>query len=131
MSPRIRLPLALCALFVPVGLTVAGASADARPVAHAAAKPKQCASGSPGSLRGGYYLGLAVSGGATCASGRSVQTAYQNCRLKHGLAGRCTTKVLGYTCKERRQAIPTQVTAAVTCTSGKKHVAYTYQQNVV
>ncbi len=124
-----RLPVALCALALSGGLAVAaGASASAVPVAHAA---KNCGSTSnQGSLRGGYYLSLTVAG-TTCAGGQKVQVAYQNCRLKAGLAGRCHAKVLGYTCKEQRQSISTQITAKVSCASGHKKVGYTYQQNLV
>jgi hypothetical protein len=124
-----RLPVALCALALSGGLAVAaGASAGVVPVAHAA---KNCGSTSnQGSLRGGYYLGLTVAG-TTCPGGQKIQVAYQGCRLKSGLGGRCHAKVLGYTCKEQRQSIPTQITAKVSCTSGHKKVVYTYQQNLV
>jgi hypothetical protein len=129
MSRPTRLPIALCAaLAVSGGLAAAGASAGTSPIAHAA---RNCASTSnTGSLRAGYYLGLTVSG-TGCSTGQKVQVAFQNCRLKHGRAGRCHSKVLGYTCKEQRQAIPTQITAAVKCTNGHRRVAYTYQQNLV
>ncbi len=123
-----RLPVALCALALGGGLAVAAGSAGADPVAHAA---KNCGSTSnQASLRGGYYLGLKVTG-TTCAGGQKIQVAYQSCRLKGGLAGRCHAKVLGYTCKEQRQSISTQITAKVSCTSGHKKIGYTYQQNLV
>jgi hypothetical protein len=129
--PRpIRLPVALCAVALTGGLAVAGTSAAAAPaVAHAA---RNCAStANTGSLRGGYYLSLTASG-TSCSGGQKVQVAYQNCRLKSGLSGRCHAKVLGYTCKEQRQkSIPTQFYAKVSCTSGHKKVGYTYQQNLV
>ena len=137
--PRIRLPLALCALVLTGVLTLSGASAGA-------ASKKLCSSSSANSLRGGYYLGLTVSGGATCSSARSLQAAWQSCRLKSSRAAKCqgagqapnlpakkykVAKLHGYKCTEVRQAIPTQVTGAVSCTSGKKKVSWTYQQNVV
>lgn len=134
--PRIRLPLALCALILTGVLTLGGATAGA-------AGKKLCSSSSANSLRGGYYLGLTTSGGATCTAARSLQAAWQNCRLKSGRAGKCqgagqpqghkpkVAKLHGYKCTELRQAIPTQVTGAVTCSSGSKKIAWTYQQNVV
>jgi hypothetical protein len=129
--PRLtRLPIALCALALSGGggLALAGTSAAAPVIAHAA---RNCGSTSnQGSLRGGYYLGLAVSG-TTCSAGQKVQVAFQNCRLKSGAAGRCHAKVLGYTCKEQRQSISTQITAKVSCTNGHKKIGYTYQQNLV
>lgn len=134
--PRIRLLLALCALILAGALTLGGATAGA-------ASKKLCSSSSASSLRGGYYLGLTISGGAKCASARSLQAAWQSCRLKSGLAGKCggagqtqgkklkVARLHGYKCTELRQAIPTQVTGAVSCSSGAKKVAWTYQQNVV
>ena len=128
MSRPYRLPVALCALALTGGLAATGASAGTSPLAHAA---KNCASTSnTASLRGGYYLGLTVSG-TGCSSGQKVQVAFQNCRLKHGRAGHCTAKVVGYKCKEQRQSDSTQVTGKVACTNGHKRVGYTYQQNLV
>jgi hypothetical protein len=37
--------------------------------------------------------------------------------------------VLGYSCSERRNTIPTEIDARVTCRRGSKRVVYTYQQN--
>jgi hypothetical protein len=127
-----RLPIALCALALAGGggLAVAGTSAASAssPVAHAA---RNCGSTSnEGSLRGGYYQFLVVSG-TTCSAGQKVQVAYQNCRLKSGLSGRCHAKVLGYTCKEQRQSISIQITAKVSCTHSHRKINYTYQQNLV
>ncbi len=126
MPRRIRLPIALCALALSAGPAVAGASAVASPVAHAA---RGCGSSSSGSLRGGYYLGLNVKG-TGCATGRRVQAGWQSCRLKHGLAGRCTARVAGFSCHEQRQSISIQITARVSCRRAGKTVGWTYQQNL-
>ena len=67
-----------------------------------------------------------------CATGRKVVKAFHECRRRKGVSGRCTTKVLGYSCTERRPAaerIPTQYTGYVTCKSGSKRVVQVYQQD--
>jgi hypothetical protein len=79
----------------------------------------------PGS---GYFTSLSVSG-VSCATGRRLMLAYYRCRLRHGRAGRCHSTVLGYTCRETRNAIPTEINARVTCRRGRRTVIHTYQQN--
>ncbi|MEA2221312.1 MAG: hypothetical protein QOJ35_3938 [Solirubrobacteraceae bacterium] len=78
-----------------------------------------------------YVTQLKVSG-TTCANGVKVTRAYQTCRLKHGKKGHCTTRVLGYSCTDRRPAsetIPTQFTGHVTCRRGDARVTHVYQQD--
>jgi len=139
LIPRlIRLPAALCALIVCSGLAFAasaGASTSqfTRAAATCGLNPKLDVSAS---LGGGYYTGLSVKG-TSCAGGRKVEAAVQACRLKHGVTGRCTTKVLGFTCKETRNKADLvsvngtllHYTAAVSCKATGKTVAYSYQQN--
>ncbi len=76
----------------------------------------------------GYFTSLSVTR-ASCATGRKVTLAYYRCRIRKGRAGRCTSSVLGYRCSERRQTIPTEINARVTCKRGSKRVVHTYQQN--
>jgi hypothetical protein len=129
MPPRIRLPLALCALLVPVGLTVFGASASASPRATAA-RTLSCKSGSTTTLAGGYYLNLRATG-TPCTSARAVQGGYQACRLKSGQKGKCHAKVAGYTCHEgKRNSIAVTFFAAVNCTNGAKKISWSYEQDV-
>jgi hypothetical protein len=66
----------------------------------------------------------------SCSTGSKVALAYYHCRLRHGKAGRCTGGVLGFGCSERRQSIPTEIDARVTCRHGKEEVVHTYQQNL-
>jgi hypothetical protein len=101
---------------------LAAAACALPPAAHAATcrVPKY-----PGS---GYFTSLSVSH-TSCATGRKVALAYYHCRLRHGVKGRCTSRVLGYSCKERRESIPTEIDARVTCTRGSRKVVHTYQQN--
>jgi hypothetical protein len=78
-----------------------------------------------------YVTQLKVSG-TSCANGRKVTKAFHTCRLKKGKTGRCTTKVLGYTCTDRRPAaerIPTQFTGYVTCKRGSAKITHSYQQD--
>ena len=68
----------------------------------------------------------------SCANGKKVTKAFHSCRLKKGAKGRCTTKVLGYTCTDRRPAgesIPTQFTGYVTCKRGSAKITHSYQQD--
>ncbi len=110
---------------------IAGAAAAAVAVAVApsatAASSRPCP---PPKYPGlGYFTSLTVSGGATCAGGGKVAVAYYRCRLRGGgAAGRCHGTVDGYACSERRNAIPTEIDARVTCRKGRLTVVHTYQQ---
>jgi hypothetical protein len=79
----------------------------------------------PGS---GYFTSLKVTH-TSCSTGRKLEVAYYHCRLRHGVKGRCTSRVMGYRCKEVRNSIPTEIDARVTCTSGSRKIVHTYQQN--
>lgn len=64
-----------------------------------------------------------------CSKGKAVVKAFHACATSHGPKGRCTKKVLGFACTERRgAAIPTQFDAKATCTKGKAKVDFTYTQ---
>ena len=79
----------------------------------------------PGS---GYFTSLKVTK-VSCATGKSVALAFHKCRTKHGISGRCASKVKGYSCREKRQSIATEIDGSVTCTYGARKVALKYQQN--
>jgi hypothetical protein len=77
--------------------------------------------------KGGYKVR-----GTSCASGKAVIKSFHSCRLKKGKKGRCTTKVRGYSCTDKRPSslsIPSQFTGNVTCSNGSKRVIHTYQQD--
>ena len=99
------------------------ACAAAAPAAHAS---KRCKAPTYPGL--GYFTSLSVTG-TSCATGGKVAVAYYKCRLKHGVKGRCTSRVLGYSCTEKRNSIATEIDARVTCRSGSRRVVHTYQQN--
>src|SRR3954447_22006766 len=115
LSPMLRPFLIATALSVVV--LVSGSAAAS---AASCSAPKY-----PGS---GYFTSLKVTK-VSCSTGKKVAIAYYKCRLKHGVSGRCTSRVLGYSCKETRTSIPTEIDARVTCKSGSKKVEHSYQQN--
>src|SRR5689334_9595683 len=93
------------------------------PTAHAAAN---CSDLRPGD---GYIVNIKTKG-VGCKTGHKVAKAHRSCRLAHGKRGKCTRKVLGYSCKEgKRNSISTQFTAKVSCKRGSKRVSFVYQQN--
>jgi hypothetical protein len=121
VSARFYIPSAL--LSVVVALAVA-AGASASPIASAS---KTCTPPKyPGS---GYFTSLSVSG-TSCSTGASLAKSYYKCRTAHGLKGRCTKKVSGYSCKETRESIATEINARVTCKKGRATVKHSYQQNL-
>ena len=126
MMSRTRLrmwSLALLSCLAAVALVAAATSASASPVAHAA---KSC---SPPKYPGqGYFTSLRETG-TSCKRAKEVTLAHYRCRVKHGKKGRCTSTVLGYHCTEKRNTVPTEIDARVTCKKGGATVVYTYQQN--
>ena len=79
----------------------------------------------PGS---GYFTTLKVTK-VSCSTGRSVALAFHKCRTKTSIKGRCTSRVNGYSCKETRKSIATEIDGRVRCTRGSRKVELTYQQN--
>jgi hypothetical protein len=126
-TAHMRLLVAIAALSAALTLAFASgvaASPRSSSIAHGAAN---C---SPPRYPGtGYFSSLSVSG-ASCSTGRKLVLAYYHCRLKHGAAGRCTSSVEGFRCSEKRQSIPTEVDARVTCTRRHEKVVHTYQQDL-
>ena len=104
--------LVLCAVVVASAPSVASA-ATCKPPAY------------PGS---GYFTSLKVTK-VSCATGKSVALAFHKCRTKTGVTGRCVSRVKGYSCRESRQAIATEIDGTVTCRNGSRKVVLKYQQN--
>lgn len=77
----------------------------------------------------GYFTTMSVKN-VSCATGKKVVLAHYRCRVKHGRAGRCASKVQGYSCKETRMSIPTEIDGRVICRRGTRNVTYTYQQDL-
>ena len=75
-----------------------------------------------------YLLSLKTTK-AGCSQGKAVVKAYHACATAKGPKGRCTKKVLGFACTERRSAgIPTQFDAQATCRKGAARVEFAYTQ---
>lgn len=69
----------------------------------------------------------------SCATGLKVVKAFHACRLKKGKKGRCTTKVLGYSCTDKRDpalAGPLSFDGDVVCRRGDARVMHHYTQNL-
>lgn len=116
--------LAVLACIAVAALVAAGTTAAASPAAHATgtcSAPKY-----PGL---GYFTSLSVTG-VSCATGRKVAIAYYHCRTRSGPAGRCHGGVLGFSCREQRSSIPTEIDARVTCRHRRQTVIHTYQQDL-
>jgi hypothetical protein len=82
-------------------------------------------------LGASYVTSLKVKG-TSCAKGKSVTLAFNQCRTAGGKPqGKCNHKVGHYTCTERRyDAVPSvQYSSKVTCVWGQKRVLSTYTQN--
>lgn len=78
-----------------------------------------------------YTRSLRVSG-TSCATGHRLIRAYYRCRVaapSSGKRGRCTSRVLGFSCSERRSnVIKTQFDARMTCRKGRARVVSDYTQ---
>jgi hypothetical protein len=114
------------ALVVAAMLALAVCAISARADSGALAARSCTAPDYPGS---GYFTSLTVKR-TTCAAGRKLARAYYRCRTETGPAGRCQRRVLGYTCSEQRNSIPTELDARVRCKRGAKRVTHTYQQDL-
>jgi hypothetical protein len=116
------LPVVIAAATVAMA-TWAGAPAGASPVAHSG---RTCSVPKYPGL--GYFTSLTVTG-TNCATGSKLAVAYYHCRTRSGTAGSCHSTVLGFTCHERRNSIPTEIDARVTCKRHGETVVHTYQQD--
>jgi hypothetical protein len=116
---------------VPFAAAVATAAALAAPASSGAATTCKL-SLTQARHMGPTYVTLMKVSGTSCANAIKVTKAFHSCRLRHGKKGRCTTKVLGYSCTDRRPAdesIPTQFTGHVTCKRGGATIRHDYQQD--
>jgi hypothetical protein len=108
-------------------IPMASAVARTQDVGVAATQARTC---TPPRYPGtGYFTSLSVHG-TGCSAGRRLALAYYHCRTRSGPAGRCQRTVLGYSCHERRNSIPTEIDARVRCVNGSRTVVHTYQQDL-
>ena len=123
MSSPIR-PISLPCLATALALLVAAPGAPAATSCKLSLKKSR-------QLGATYVTNLKVTR-VSCAGGQRVAEAFHGCRRKKGVKGRCTRKVLRYSCSDRRPAseqIPTQLNGHVTCKRGGRRVTFDYQQN--
>jgi hypothetical protein len=123
-----RRSLLALALFAGTLANLGAASGSA--VAASAARTTTCRiSGSDESLGPTYVTYLGVSGGPTCAAGKTLVHAYYRCRIKQGgVTGHCSG-VERFRCSEHRYAvIAVQFDARVTCSRGRERILHDYTQ---
>jgi hypothetical protein len=121
---RAVLMLATLALLALVG---AGSATAGSPAVHAAGKC-HLSSHEQRHLGASYVTSLSVKK-TSCKRGKGVVKAFNACRHKHGKGGRCTSKVKGYSCSEKRTNGPGSYDSKTTCTNGGKRVSFAYVQN--
>ncbi len=121
LGARLGALLAVAALASALAALPAGASPRARAADHSCRVPHY-----PGL---GYFTSLKVSG-TSCSTGSKLAVAYYHCRTHSSARGTCHSSVMGYSCKEKRVSIPTEIDGRVTCTRGSAKVVHTFQQNV-
>lgn len=113
------------------GLIAASAGAANGPTATASTATCHLTPHEQRSLGASYVTSLKVDN-TSCAQGKSVTLAFNECRTSGGKPqGKCKRKVGHYTCTEHRyDAVPSvQYHSKVTCTWGEKRVFSTYTQN--
>lgn len=126
MSFKLRTPriqrLAVSAGIALTALAVTGAPASA--ASRTCNPPKY-----PGA---GYFTGKIRATNLSCTYSKKFVVAYYKCRTTNGRrpAGRCTAKVNGFSCTEKRESIATEIDARVTCRRGTQRIVHTYQQNI-
>lgn len=131
-SPSRRIAPLLVAGLLSAGLAVPASSQAATTCKLSGAKSQ--------SLGPTYVTTSATSGKpgyrvtrTSCATGLRVVKAFHTCRLKHGKKGRCTTRVLGYSCTDRRDpALASMLSfdGDVVCRRGDARVTHHYTQNL-
>ncbi len=120
--------LVAVAVFVLAALVLfAGAPAPAPAASPVADAARTCSQPEYPGL--GYFTSLKVTR-TSCSSGKKVTLAHYRCRTKRSKKGRCSKRVRDYKCTEKRNSIPTQIDARVTCKKGSAKVVYTYQQDL-
>jgi hypothetical protein len=133
MLRPIRFPVQLGLLVTCIGIGASGATSAqaAEPTASAAAVKMTTCGVSSLYQKPGYpsYVEALSVHAVSCGSGDKLIKAYQACRVKHGgSTGKCTGKVTGYTCHEKRSTSPATIIGLVSCTRGAAAVKFSYSQ---
>jgi hypothetical protein len=65
----------------------------------------------------------------TCGKAQKAVKAYHQCRHRNGKAGKCSQRVKGFKCSDRRfDKIPTQYDSRTTCKKGSARIWHVYTQ---
>jgi hypothetical protein len=72
--------------------------------------------------------GVSTTPGTSCKKAGKVVDAYTKCRTKKDPFGYCTSKVLGYSCRESRTGYEDTRGGHVVCAKGKSYVAHKWYQ---
>ncbi len=117
-----------------VGVLLAAAAAVAiAPAAASAAATTNCRNPDPATYAypgaNGTWMAFKATR-ASCATAYKVGLAFQRCRLKNGVSGRCVRRVAdGWACGELRNTGPASFGALVTCRKGRATVGHSYNQS--
>lgn len=125
-NPRlIRISTLAVLASVVLAASAVGGAATASPVARG--KATCTAPRYPGA---GYFTDKVHVTNVSCAYAKKFVVAYYKCRTRSGrsLGGRCRKRVKGFSCKENRKAIPTEIDARVTCRRVTQRIVHSYQQ---
>jgi len=115
---HLRVPILLACLAVAALASAGPSSAASTQVCKAPKYPGE-----------GYFTTLTVRG-VRCPTGSKLAVEYYRCRIRAGgRKGRCTSRVMNFRCTEKRNSIPTEINARVTCNRGTQRIVHTYQQN--
>jgi hypothetical protein len=118
-----------------LSLALAAEGGSASPGARASASFTACnIDGKQQNLGTSYVTALKVAG-VSCTKAEKVIKAYHNCRHQNGADGKCTHKVLGFSCKDgKRQGVPgVQYNATAKCrkvSNDAKRIKSPYTQNI-
>jgi hypothetical protein len=116
---------------LPLAVVATLAASLALPAGQAAAASyKTCSVKGKERKLGTTYVTKLRARGTSCKTAERVVRAFHACRHKKGKAGRCTRKVKGYRCTDKRKLVMAlSYDSDATCTSGSKGVKFSYQQN--
>lgn len=114
-----------------LGLTIVFAVAAPAGASHFATTSGTCALSSSeqrGGLGATYVTYLSVKH-TSCATGKRVVKKFHRCRrAAGGVKGYCRSRIEGFKCSEKRNAIKTQFSSTTTCTAGSKRIVFKYTQ---
>ena len=129
MSPNLRLiripTLVVAGCLALTALAVAGSASAADPVTRST---RSCTA--PKYPGAGYFTDKIRVTNVTCTYAKKFVVTFYRCRIRNGGADGVCKRVLNFRCTERRESIPTEIDARVTCTRGTQRIVHSYQQNI-